>query len=170
MCTANRRVNDVAPSCDRYSTSCALSGNSFTFVGESLTVNNNNGINGGLLYKGSGTTGITRFKQLNINGGRRSSTAKEYLRPVMKRGNLRVETGVLASRIVVENVRDTDMELLDYALEQFSLKPVLGAHSARGCGELAGTFRFFDGDGKLLKTVVVGDYKPSRVMLFSPDE
>lgn len=45
------------------------SGNSFTFVGESLTVNNNNGINGGLLYKGSGTTGITRFKQLNINGG-----------------------------------------------------------------------------------------------------
>ena len=76
----------------------------------------------------------------------------------------------LSGRIVVENVRDTDMELLDYALEQFSLKPVLGAHSARGCGELAGTFRFFDGDGKLLKTVVVGDYKPSRVMLFSPDE
>ena len=43
--------------------------------------------------------------QLNVNGGRRSSTAKEYLRPAMARGNLRVETGVLATRIIVENGR-----------------------------------------------------------------
>lgn len=45
------------------------SSNSFTFVGEALTVNNTNGVNGGLLYKGTGTTGVTRFKQLNLNGG-----------------------------------------------------------------------------------------------------
>ena len=45
------------------------SGNSFTFVGESLRVNNTNGINGGLLYKGTGTTGVTRFKNLIVDGG-----------------------------------------------------------------------------------------------------
>jgi autotransporter-associated beta strand protein len=44
-------------------------GNSFTFVGESLTVNNTNGINGGLLYKGSGATGVTTFKNLILDGG-----------------------------------------------------------------------------------------------------
>lgn len=48
--------------------------------------------------------------QLNVNGGTRSSTAKEYLRPAMARGNLRVETGVLASRIVVENGRAVAVE------------------------------------------------------------
>ncbi|MBX3426346.1 MAG: autotransporter-associated beta strand repeat-containing protein [Pirellulales bacterium] len=45
------------------------SGNSFTFVGDSLTVNNTNGINGGLLYKGTGSTGTTTFKNLVIDGG-----------------------------------------------------------------------------------------------------
>ncbi len=50
--------------------------------------------------------------QLNVNGGRRSSTAKEYLRPAMSRGNLRVETGVLATRIVVENGRATAVEAI----------------------------------------------------------
>jgi choline dehydrogenase len=50
--------------------------------------------------------------QLNVNGGRRSSTAKEYLRPAMKRANLRVETGVLATRIVVEAGRAVAVEAL----------------------------------------------------------
>ena len=45
--------------------------------------------------------------QLNVNGGRRSSTAREYLRPAMSRPNLRVETGVAVTRIVVENGRAT---------------------------------------------------------------
>jgi len=48
--------------------------------------------------------------QLNINGGRRSSTAREYLRPAMARGNLRVETGVLVRRILVENGRAIAVE------------------------------------------------------------
>ena len=43
--------------------------------------------------------------QLNVNGGRRSSTAKEYLRPAMSRPNLRVETGVAATRLVFEGKR-----------------------------------------------------------------
>jgi autotransporter-associated beta strand protein len=45
------------------------SGNSFTFVGDSLTINNANGIDGGLLYKGTGANAVTSFKQLNLAGG-----------------------------------------------------------------------------------------------------
>lgn len=50
--------------------------------------------------------------QLNVNGGTRSSTAKEYLRPAMGRANLRVETGVVATRIVVEAGRAVAVEAL----------------------------------------------------------
>lgn len=73
----------------------------------------------------------------------------------------------LTGRLVVENARDRDLELLDYALDQFSLRPVLGAHSARGCGELAGTFHYFDQDSKLLKTVAIGNYQPARLTNFN---
>jgi autotransporter-associated beta strand protein len=58
------------------------SGNSFNFVGDSLTVNNTNGINGGLLFKGTGTTGVTTFKSLNLDGGyvRHASSASDHFR------------------------------------------------------------------------------------------
>lgn len=45
--------------------------------------------------------------QLNVNGARRSSTAKEYLRPAMSRPNLRVETGIAAQRLVIDAGRAT---------------------------------------------------------------
>ena len=45
------------------------SSNSFTFAGDSLRVNNTNGINGGLLYKGTGTAGVMTFKNLILDGG-----------------------------------------------------------------------------------------------------
>ncbi len=45
------------------------SGSSFKFAGASVTVNNTNGITGGLLYKGTGSTGVTTFKTLNVDGG-----------------------------------------------------------------------------------------------------
>ena len=45
-------------------------GNSFTFAGDSLRVNNTNGTGGGLQYKGTGTTAVTTFKNLIIYGGR----------------------------------------------------------------------------------------------------
>ncbi len=52
---------------------------SFTFAGDSLTINNTNGINGGLLFKGVGTTSVLTFKNLIINGGyvRHASTASD---------------------------------------------------------------------------------------------
>ncbi|HIG75509.1 MAG TPA: choline dehydrogenase [Bacteroidetes bacterium] len=40
--------------------------------------------------------------QLNQKGGRRVSTATAFLRPAMKRPNLTVETGALASRVIIE--------------------------------------------------------------------
>lgn len=45
------------------------SANSFTFAGGSLTLNNTNGVNGGLYYKGTGTTGVITFNNLILNGG-----------------------------------------------------------------------------------------------------
>ncbi len=72
----------------------------------------------------------------------------------------------LAGRIVIENSRDRDVELIEHALDELSRRPILGAHSSRGCGEIEGTFKFHDSDGKLLKTISIGDYKPSRVTNF----
>lgn len=42
---------------------------SFNFVGDSLTLNNTNGVNGGIYYKGQGTTGIIGFDDLILDGG-----------------------------------------------------------------------------------------------------
>ncbi|MGC4033470.1 MAG: autotransporter-associated beta strand repeat-containing protein [Tepidisphaeraceae bacterium] len=42
---------------------------SFTFAGDSLTINNTNGTSGGLIYKGLGTTGKSTFKNLILDGG-----------------------------------------------------------------------------------------------------
>ena len=41
----------------------------YNFVGDSSTVNNTNGSNGGLLYNGSGNTGVIGFKNLILDGG-----------------------------------------------------------------------------------------------------
>jgi autotransporter-associated beta strand protein len=42
---------------------------SFTFAGDSLTINNTNGSNGGLLFAGIGTTGVITINNLNLNSG-----------------------------------------------------------------------------------------------------
>jgi autotransporter-associated beta strand protein len=58
------------------------SANSFAFAGNSLTINNTNGINGGLLYKGSGSTGTLTFRNLNVDGGyiRHASSSADVAR------------------------------------------------------------------------------------------
>ena len=48
--------------------------------------------------------------EATIGNGRRSSTARAYLYPAMKRPNLTVEMGALTSRILVENSRATAVE------------------------------------------------------------
>jgi choline dehydrogenase len=42
----------------------------------------------------------TGYYQATVRNGRRSSTAVEYLRPAMKRPNLKVETGALAEKVL----------------------------------------------------------------------
>ena len=46
----------------------------------------------------------------------------------------------LKGRLVINRCRDSDLEMIKYALDQLSMHPVLGAQSARGCGEITGTF------------------------------
>lgn len=44
-------------------------GGSYVFGGDSLTVNNTNGYNGGLMYKGTGSTGSLTIANLILDGG-----------------------------------------------------------------------------------------------------
>ncbi len=48
--------------------------------------------------------------QMTIKGARRNSTARAFLRPAMRRGNLRVETRAFVTRVLVENGRAVGVE------------------------------------------------------------
>jgi choline dehydrogenase len=52
------------------------------------------------------------YFQVTQRGGRRWSAADAYLRPAMARGNLTVETGALATRVVVEDGRAVGVRYL----------------------------------------------------------
>ena len=68
----------------------------------------------------------------------------------------------LFGKIVVTNVKPTDLEILEAGLDDLSRNPVLGAASARGCGEIEGEFKVtLDGQDK--KTIRFGGYKPIEV-------
>lgn len=67
----------------------------------------------------------------------------------------------LRGRIVVRNEREGDLDMLLGAFDEFSRMPILGGHSARGCGEVAMTLRVLRGDEPLM-TVEVGGFAGSR--------
>jgi len=73
---------------------------------------------------------------------------------------------VLHGRLVIDRPQPRDAELIEFALNQLSLYPVLGAHSARGCGEVAGQFDFLNEAGQLIKTVKVGGFLPGQTTVF----
>jgi choline dehydrogenase/4-pyridoxate dehydrogenase len=60
-------------------------------------------------YNGAQQEGLGRIQQ-TIRNGRRCSAAEAYLRPALARPNLAVETGALASRIVLEGGRAVGVE------------------------------------------------------------
>jgi 4-pyridoxate dehydrogenase len=60
-------------------------------------------------YNGAQQEGLGRIQQ-TIRNGRRCSAAEAYLRPALARPNLTVETGALASRIVLEGGRAAGVE------------------------------------------------------------
>lgn len=51
----------------------------------------------------------------NISGGRRVTTAKAFLRPAMKRANLKVIVNALVTKIIIENGRAAGVEFLEGA-------------------------------------------------------
>lgn len=69
----------------------------------------------------------------------------------------------LKSRIIIDKASSQDITTLVGALDLFSRSPVLGGQTARGCGEVAGTFEMSDQDGILLGVISVGGYAPSKV-------
>ena len=67
----------------------------------------------------------------------------------------------LRGRIVVRSERAGDLDMLLGAFDEFSRHPILGGHSARGCGEVEMTLRVLRGD-EVLMTVEVGGFTGSR--------
>jgi hypothetical protein len=59
--------------------------------------------------------------------------------------------------------------MIELALNALSLRPILGAQTARGCGEISGTFDVMDG-GVLLKKLVIGGWEPAKISDFSGTE
>ncbi len=57
-------------------------------------------------YNGAKQEGVT-YSQRTIAGGRRMSTARAFLRPALKRGNVRVITGAHATQVILDGKRAT---------------------------------------------------------------
>lgn len=75
----------------------------------------------------------------------------------------------LKGRLVIENARERDLPMIELALNQLSRRPILGAQSARGCGEIEGAFDVLV-DGILVKKITVGAWKPATLTDFSGAE
>lgn len=71
----------------------------------------------------------------------------------------------LFGRLVILNSRPEDLEMIEFALDYLSRSPVLGAQSARGCGEIKGSFEVLQ-DGKLIEKITVGDYSEAKIDRF----
>lgn len=72
----------------------------------------------------------------------------------------------LRGRLVIERARDRDLPMIELALNALSLRPILGAQSARGCGEVTGEFEVLV-DGQLKKKIAIGGWQPAVVTDFS---
>lgn len=71
----------------------------------------------------------------------------------------------LSGRLVIERARERDLDMIEIALNELSMRPILGAHAARGCGEIKGVFNIHV-DGVLTKTIAVGGWKPAEIHVF----
>ncbi len=66
------------------------------------------------------------YFQVNQKNGRRWSAARGFLKPVLNRPNLRLETGVTVSRVIIENGRATGVAYMQNGVEK----------TARAAGEV----------------------------------
>jgi CRISPR type IV-associated protein Csf2 len=72
----------------------------------------------------------------------------------------------LHGRLVIEQAKERDLGMLVQALEALSVRPMLGAQVARGCGEVSATFTIKI-DGQIVKTVVTGGWAPAHIEDFA---
>jgi len=75
----------------------------------------------------------------------------------------------LKGRLVIERARERDINMLELALNELSKRPVLGAQSARGCGEITGTFDMLV-DGLLARKINIGGWKSASINHFFQTE
>jgi CRISPR/Cas system CSM-associated protein Csm3 (group 7 of RAMP superfamily) len=71
----------------------------------------------------------------------------------------------LSGRIVIMNAKDRDLEMIEFGLNCLSQSPVLGAQSARGCGEISGSFDVVI-DGEIKKKITIGGYESAKIDVF----
>jgi len=84
-------------------------------------------------YNGAQQEGFGR-SQYTIRDGRRSSSARAYLRPARHRRNLHVETGAHVTRVLLEGTRAVGVELIKGSGDR------VGVHASREVIVCAGTF------------------------------
>jgi hypothetical protein len=71
----------------------------------------------------------------------------------------------LFGRLVIVNAKERDLAMIEFGLDCLSRSPVLGAQSARGCGEISGSFEVVL-DGVIKKKITIGGYVPAKVDVF----
>ncbi len=69
---------------------------------------------------------------------------------------------VLQGKLVLQRAKPRDLDILLHGLDTISRKPLFGAHTARGLGEIEATARFTDGEGDVLCVVQIGGYQSAR--------
>ncbi len=69
----------------------------------------------------------------------------------------------LLGTMVVQHAKSRDLAMLIEALDRLSIKPMIGAHTARGCGEVSGNATFTNDDGEVLCRVTFGGHKKAQV-------
>lgn len=72
----------------------------------------------------------------------------------------------LKGRLVIEHARERDLPMIELALNALPMRPILGAQSARGCGEIEGIFDVML-DGVLTKKIAIGAWKTATITDFS---
>lgn len=69
----------------------------------------------------------------------------------------------LHGTLVVKHAKPRDLTMLVNAFDRISQRPLVGAHTARGCGEVKGRVTFTDGEGEVLAVVAFGGYGSARI-------
>lgn len=72
----------------------------------------------------------------------------------------------LVGRLIIENARERDLPMIELALNALSLRPILGAQVARGCGEITGVFDVHY-EGELLRKISIGGFAPAKTASIS---